>query len=410
VDVRKKWISDSSDYSSKEEIISDVKSNYDIRRYYSAEGKSVIIDDVVTQVIIQSHLNPLNRDKVDNIIHMPIEAVANTGSIVEWENDKWIIVSNINDLQAYKTASMIKSNNTLKFYSNNINDSTLNTLYQIPCVVGKGNIGLDVNKFMSLASDEYLIVCPSSVDSLKIDLNTRFILSGSAYAVLGVSNIENVGLLTIRIKENSISADDNEDLGIANYYSHQVVKEIYILNGTEASLLYTNATLQLSILCKENGVIVSNPIVAYSSANLGIATISNTGLITCVGTGDVIIVANFGNASASITIHGNINQIDNYNIVITPTDSTLKLSRSIELTASAMNNGIVDLTRSFVWSIYNLDESSSIYANITPNDKTCTVLASSSSSASNKYIIVRASLSYDSSIYTEKQIKIINLF
>ena len=118
MDVRKKWISSDSNYS-KEEIVSDVKENFDIRRYYSAEGKSVTIDNTTTQVIIQSHLNPLNEGKYDKKIHMPIETVVNTGSIVEWENNKWIIVSNIDNLQAYKTASMIKSNNTLQFYDQN---------------------------------------------------------------------------------------------------------------------------------------------------------------------------------------------------------------------------------------------------------------------------------------------------
>jgi len=103
MNIRKNWLSSDSDYSPKEEIVSDVKENYDIRRYYSAEGKSVIIDSIETQVIIQSHSNPLNRDKIDNIIHMPIETLVHTGSIVEWEEDKWIVITNINDLQAYKT-------------------------------------------------------------------------------------------------------------------------------------------------------------------------------------------------------------------------------------------------------------------------------------------------------------------
>ena len=133
IDVRKKWIDDSSNYYSKEETISDVKENFDIRRYYSAEGKSVIIDNAPTptQVIIQSHLNPLNEGKYDKKIHMPIETVVNTGSIVEWEGNKWIIISNIDNLQAYKTASMIKSNNTLQFYDQN------SILYNIPCIVGE---------------------------------------------------------------------------------------------------------------------------------------------------------------------------------------------------------------------------------------------------------------------------------
>jgi hypothetical protein len=124
LNVRKNWISASSDdYFSVTDTITDVKDNYDIRRYYSAEGKSVKIDDITTQVIIQSHTNSLNEGKYDKKIHMPIETVVDTGSIVEWGSDNWIIVSNIDDLQAYKTASMVKCNNTLLFYDENSNSS-----------------------------------------------------------------------------------------------------------------------------------------------------------------------------------------------------------------------------------------------------------------------------------------------
>jgi len=218
MDVRKRWISSDSDYSLKEEITSDVKENYDIRRYYSTEGSSVMIDDITTQVIIQSHSNPLNEGKYDKKIHMPIETVVNTGSIVEGEGSKWIVVSNIDNLQAYKTASMIKSNNTLKFYDENL------ILYDVPCIVGKGNINLEENKFLSIPADEYVVAIPNTVDTLKIDENTRFILSGSAYSVVGIDKISNVGLLNIKIKECAINtSDDNIELGIANYYSHQPV-------------------------------------------------------------------------------------------------------------------------------------------------------------------------------------------
>ena len=151
MNIRKNWISSDSNYSSKEEMVSDVKDNYDIRRYYSAEGKTVIIDNATTQVIIQSHLNPLNEGKYDKKIHMPIETVVNTGSIVEWEGNKWIIVSNIDNLQAYKTASMIKSNNTLQFYS------STSTLHQIPCIISKGSISLDEQKIISTLDSEIAV-------------------------------------------------------------------------------------------------------------------------------------------------------------------------------------------------------------------------------------------------------------
>ena len=223
MDIRGDWVSSDTDlYYSLEETISDVKSNFDFRRYKSAEGSSSKIDDVTTQVIVQSHLNPLNRDKIDNIIHMPIETLVQTGSIVDFENEKWIIVSDIDDLKAYKSANMVKSNNTLLFYPSQSNENPIsNDLIEIPCIVGKGNINLDTNKFLSIPADENLIICPNNSNSSYINENTRFILSGSAYVVQGIDNISNVGLLNIRVKQDQISADDNLELGISNYWSNQ---------------------------------------------------------------------------------------------------------------------------------------------------------------------------------------------
>ena len=337
---------------------------------------------------------------------MPVESLAYGGSIVEWGEDKWIITTDIDDLKAYKSASMVKSNNTLKFYS-----SSSQTLYQIPCIIGKSSISLETNKFLSIPADENLVVCPNNIDSSKIDENTRFILGGKVYSVIGIDNIETVGLLVIRIKEGQISDDDNLELGIANYYSNQIIREIYILNGTEASLLYTNATLQLNLLCKDNGVIVDNPTVTYSTNSAYVCSISSSGLITANGTGDAIITAYYGAVSASITIHSEMVISDNYNKVITPTDTTLKLSRSLVLVAKSMNNGVDDLIpRIFVWSISNLDGSSNNYASINVDGEICTILASSLSSVANKYVVVRCELSYDPNIFIERQIKIINLF
>jgi len=406
INVRKWWIDTSSDYSSKEEIISNVKDNYDIRRYYSAEGKSTIIDGITTQVIIQSHLNPLNEGKYDKKIHMPIETVVNTGSIIEWENDKWIIVSNIDNLQAYKTASMVKSNNTLKFYSNNINDAIL---YSTPCIIGKGNISLDENKFLSIPADEYVIVIPSNTDTLKINLNTRFILSNFAYIVIGTDVISNVGLINIRVKETQIdSVDDNLSLSIANYYSHQHVYTVSILNSN--AILYVNDTLTLDIIATDNGVQVINPIITFLSSNVNVATIIN-GVINCIAEGNATITATYNGISSSINLTVQSVEIaDNYTVNITGL-TTVKLGNSITLTSSVFNNGVIDLSKSVVWNISNQDLSSNIYLSILSYDRDNIVLKATSNSAYvNKYVVIRASKSDDLSIFRLFNVQIKSLF
>lgn len=366
------------------------------------QGFNVLEESIITK-------NPNKK----RLICKPDETII-VGDIINFNSSKWICTDNDITSEIYDIGIITRCNNTLKFYPSSTNSNENSLLIEVPCIVGKGSLNLDENKFMSIPADENVVRCANTVDSLKIALNTRFILNGDAYSVIGVDKIEYPGLLTIRIKEDQINtADDRIDLGIANWVSHQVTKEIYILNGTEASLLYTNATLQLDVLCKDNSVVVSNPTVTYATSSAYVATVSTTGLITANGTGDAIISATYGSSTATITIHSEMVVSDNYNIVLSPTDTTLKLSRSLVLTAHAMKNGIEDLTREFTWELSNLDGSSGNYASINydfATDNICTITASNLSSVANKYVIIKCTLTSDNSVFTERQIKIINLF
>jgi len=390
MDVRKKWISSDSNYSSKEEIVSDVKENFDIRRYYSAEGKSVTIDNTTTQVIIQSHLNPLNEGKYDKKIHMPIETVVNTGSIVEWEEDKWIIVSNIDNLQAYQTASMVKSNNTLKFYDKN---SILN---EIPCIISKGSISLDEQKIISTLDSEIAVQISNTSITRQIEMNDVFKIGlRSSWQVTNIDDITVNGLLILRMVYSEVEP---------------LVHTFNITIQNSDATLYVDDTLTLNIICTDNGVQVLSPTIIYLSSNINIATVVN-GVITCISEGTAIISATYNGVSDSINLTVQNEVIaDNYTIDITGL-TTVKLGNSITLTSNVFNNGIVDLSKSVVWNLSNQDLSSNIYLSIVSYDgSSVTLKATSNSAYINKYVVVRASKSDDLSVFDEHLLQIKSLF
>ena len=370
----------------------------------------VKINNVDRDVRIVEESSIIKNPNKKRLLCYPDETIS-VGNIVLWNSENWICTETDTTSEVSDVGLISRCNNVLKFY-----DKNQNILYNIPCIIQNSNIKLDNDKFMFLPADEHILICSNNADSSNIDLNTRFILNDNAYSIIGIDNISNQGLLNIRIKDDQINSDDNLDLSIANYYSHQIVREIYILNGTSASLLFNNATLQLNTICKDNNVIVDNPIITYSSSNINIATVSSTGLITCKGTGDVIITAIYSGVSDTITIHGDISEVDDYNIVITPLDETLKISRSITFTAHAMKNGVEDLTREFIWEIRNLDGSSNLYASIVvdgdngDNSRNCIVTAGNIGNIANKYVVIKCSLTSDNSVYVEREIKLINLF
>ena len=325
MNIRKNWISSDSNYSSKEEIVSDVKENFDIRRYYSAEGKSVTIDNAPTptQVIIQSHLNPLNEGKYDKKIHMPVDVVVNTGSIVEWEGNKWIIVSNIDNLQAYKTASMIKSNNTLQFY-----DST-STLHSIPCIISKGSISLDEQKIISTLDSEVAIQISDTSITRQIPMNYVFKIGMRNYTIVNIDDIIIPGLLILKMVYSEVEQ-------VFPSYS------LTILNG-DSIQADINTPIQLNIQVKDRETIITSPSLNFTSSNNLIATVSNTGLVSFLSVGNVVISCKLDNDNLiqdSIEIEIVEEEQHNYTAVINNGNISIIKTYSSTYTCIFKDNGI----------------------------------------------------------------------
>ena len=362
-------------------------------------------ENIPVGAIITDNSTSAKGEKLDSsksILLKPSE-VLNIGDIFLYLGKDFIctLSEKFNDI--YYKGIIQESNNILKFYSPQSN------LISIPCIVNKGNINLSIDKFISLASDEYIVSLPNTVDSSNIDLNTRFILSGSAYKVLGIDPISNVGLLDIRIKEDQIVVDDRVDLNIANWYSHQHTYVVSIINGVSA-LFRQNETLQLNVSVLDNSVeILPTPTVIYSSSNINICIVSATGLITGVSVGACIITSSYGTVSTSIAITISAVIYDNYTVDITGL-TTVKLNSSITLASYILNNGIEDLSKTVLWSFSNQDLSSNVYASLVSSTGNSLVLkATINSSYVNKFVVVRATKSDDFSKFFDFVIQVKSL-
>jgi len=269
MNLHQEWMTDSSlfgdDYA-KNVQLQQAKDRYDIQRYQSNEGSPAIIDTIATQVIVQSHSNPLNEGKYDKKIHMPIDTIVNTGSIVEWENNKWIIVSNIDNLQAYKTASMIRCNNTIQFYSSS------STLHTIPCIISKGSISLDEQKIISTLDSEIAVQISNTSITRQIEINDVYKIGLRSWQVTNIDDITVNGLLILRMVYSEVEQ-------VFPVYS------VEILNGTTTSTQQGN-NIQLNVQVKDHDMILSpTPSVIYTSSDITKAMVSSTGLISTLSVG-----------------------------------------------------------------------------------------------------------------------------
>lgn len=150
-------------------------------------------------------------DNVKRIVFKDLNFVSESGDLFEFDNEKWLITST-NNIDIIKSCVVQQTNNTLKFYQNEI-------LYQIPCIIQSNisisQLNIENNKYISIPADKYIITCSNNSDSSNINENTRFILTGIAYSIIGIDNISSPGLLNIRIKKDQISSEDDLVNGIA---------------------------------------------------------------------------------------------------------------------------------------------------------------------------------------------------
>lgn len=328
MNLRQEWMSDEqyfdSDYPNNK-ILAEVTERFETQKN-SLEGKDAIIDGVAERVVIQNHTNPLNQNKYDLKIHCSVNSEIHTGSMVELEDKTWLVVSKILNNKAYKTASLLQTNNTLKFYNKN---GILKTLDCIVSTGSKNYIDESTNRFLTSPNSKYLCTIPDQGDFTKSDVDLRFMINGGVYELVGtIDNITAKGLIYMEWRDGIPIADDNKDLNIANYYSNQP-------KPTDSS----NGTLTVSL---------------------------------------------------------------------TPSNTTLILGRTLELTAQAFNNGVEDLTRYYLFTVTNDDGTSNNYITTDIRSNSCKIIANNVSSNAGKFINVHVEILGYSSVFYNRQIKLVN--
>lgn len=228
MNLRTDWLDtdlNDSDFYTKEETINSVKSNFDIRRYHSAEGYSVNVDDIIEQVIIQDHTNPIHQSDVDKRILLSMESGVHTGSYVKYRNQTWLINSNVNIVDdGYKECQMQLCNYTLLF------QSPTGVILSYPCITSSKSFNQDESKIITLPSNQKSILCCFDENTSLIKTDDRFYvdkLNNTTWHVIGAVdntsfNYGDKGLIYFIVEQdleqNNTEYPDRPDLGVCNYF------------------------------------------------------------------------------------------------------------------------------------------------------------------------------------------------
>lgn len=260
----RKWSEDNR-YYTKEETIDSVRKNFDIRRFQSAEGFTVQIEEQDVDIIVSDYTNPLNQNREDWKILVPTDFNVKRGHYVQWKNDIYLIVTKVRDREAYFETRMVATNYNLKWVDLSGKIAEKRVFIEKP--VNSRIEDVEYKQNLTLVNGEYVIVAPTDDDVRNLKRDMRFIIDGRAFEIIGVTNIPNEGLTFINIDATEKIPTDDLDNGIANAdkiipdeEEEQPLEDYNVtINGKD--IVYTNREYTYEAVVKDGENIIEEDVV-----------------------------------------------------------------------------------------------------------------------------------------------------
>ena len=220
------------------------------------------------------------------------------------------------------------------------------TINGIPFVVDTATYGESQGTIFTQVDGDVIIYTGFNTITSKIKVNDNINAFGNSYEVINKFVKENI--IYIHIKQTTAVPD--------NY------KIVY--NGVTSFDINDGTTYQLSYTVTNNGNVVNNPTITYSSSDETIATVDSNGLMTILKEGSVNITATAYDASVTtaMTISDTSTPSADYTISIKSSTDTITLGRSYktltclfadkngqDITATVITNMTAD---DFTWTCF----------------------------------------------------------
>ncbi len=170
-----------------------------------------------------------------------------------------------------------------------------------------------------------------------------------------IARVDTAGLVTaVAAGTARITATSQGKSAVATITVIPVPVATVTMNVTAATVL-TAATRQLSVVSRAaDGTTLAGRTVAWTTGAPGVASVSNTGLVTGVSPGVAIILATVEGITATSTITVALPTVAS--VSLTPATPTVAVNGNLQLTATPLNSAGTALTgRSVAWS--SADES-----------------------------------------------------
>lgn len=368
------------------------------------KGESIKINGIEQRALIIDAQDKLTFYD-DKIIRCKCQI--KTGDIVEYNNLKYLVISQIDKEENSFRARIRKCSYQVAF-------NWLGNVKWFDCIEDSKVFDVSTGTYISIASGNIFITVQNNADTRNIALNQRFYVTNQPFKVTGIDKSQE-GLIKLNCSYDSIDTADDVENNIVDRWKYETshTYTLTINNGDTADVLL-NDIIQLNLSVTDNGTAVENPVVTFTSNDSNIVSVDNMGKVMGIAPGQAIITAKLtyhDTVSDSITITTIETLTHSYTVLITGS-TTIKLGMSQSYVAHIYDNGTEVFDKSVVWGVRNQDGTTSpAYATITASTgNSVTIKAISSSTYLNRYIVLKATLSDDETVFKEFTIQLKSLF
>ncbi len=205
--------------TARERVINKVKDT--ISRYGSdsISCKDIKIDGVSKKLFITNTSDPYVKNFQDTE-----KIITSAGTLIEYAGNQWLVEKLDVDDEVYPTGKLRFCNHTLNFLDSSYRPTSR------PCYVentsyGTDETGISISKVnITTGAGTYRIILPYDAQTALFDRtyadtnqNQRIMLLKKSYEITDVDFITQPGCVIITAEECERSADDNVELGIADY-------------------------------------------------------------------------------------------------------------------------------------------------------------------------------------------------
>lgn len=309
-----------------------------------------------------------DKNSSDNrlTIFYPVSESIEQGQLLKYKGRYFLALNQETDENdTYYKSDLLQVNTSI--HTIVVADASNNTAYELflqAYAEDLSSVGLYGDSQISIVGGNISFIVQDNADSRKLKIDATFTALGGTWKIVNLYFKSGLGYV---FTERTADAISSPVYAVTVTGSDSVTMED--VTQLVATATITDGSTTTTIL---------NPTIDWSCSNTSLATVSNTGLITGVAEGNVVITANWAEHDVSATHNMEVksNVVISYTATITPSYKEVGTGRGYTFTATFTDSTGTVVTLTPVWSFTMDTTDPTLLAGVTltyPASNTCRV-------------------------------------